>query len=106
MELINLFAVTSNTDLTEGRGVTIVKGHFRERQIAEATVKDPRYSRYCVMGVQSSNDVKYSIRNDTIRIYSSVNEFFDNTVEERKKRAIAKLSDDDLDALGLKRYVQ
>ena len=34
MELINLFAVTSNTDLTEGRGVTIVKGHFRERHIA------------------------------------------------------------------------
>lgn len=103
MELINLFAVTSNTDLTEGRGITIVKGHFRERHIAEATVRDPRYSRFCVMGVQSDKDVKYAVRDDTIRIYSSVEEFFGNIVEERKKRAIAKLNDDDLDALGLKR---
>jgi hypothetical protein len=103
MELINLFAVTSNTDLTEGRGATIVKGYFRERHIAEATVRDRRYSRYCVMGVQSDRDVKYAVRDDTIRIYGSVEEFFGNTVEERKKRAIAKLTDDDLDALGLKR---
>ncbi len=103
MELINLFAVTSNTDLTEGRGATIVKGHFRERHIAEATVRDQRYSRYCVMGYQSSQDAKFQVRDDTIRIYSSVEEFFGNTVEERKKRAIAKLTDDDLDALGLKR---
>lgn len=103
MELIKLFAVTSNSDLTEGRGFTIVKGHFRERHIAEATVKDKRYSRYCVMGVQHETDAMYSVREDTFRIYRSVAEFFDNTVEERKKRAIAKLDDDDLDALGLKR---
>lgn len=103
MELINLFAVTSNTDLIEGRGTTIVQGHFRERHIAEATVRDPRYSRFCVMGVQSDSDVKHAVRDETIRIYSSVAEFFNNTVEERRKRAIAKLNDDDLDALGIKR---
>lgn len=103
MELIKLFAVTSNTDLTEGRGGTIVKGHFREKHIADATVRDKRYSRYCVMGVQTPDDVKYTVREDTIRIYSSVEEFFNNTQEERIKRAKAKLSDEDLDALGLKR---
>ena len=99
--------ILTNADLekmvdTTDEWITTRTG-IRERHIAEATVRDRRYSRYCVMGVQSDRDVKYAVRDDTIHIYGSVEEFFRNTVEERKKRAIAKLTDDDLDALGLTR---
>lgn len=103
MEFMNLFAVTTNSDLTEGRGRTIIKGYFRDKELAMATVNDKRYSRYCVMGVQDPHYAKYMVQDAAIHIYSSVEDFFTNTVEDRRKAAIAKLTDDDLDALGIKR---
>lgn len=103
MEFIRLYAATSNSDTTEGRGSTIVQGHFRDIQIAKAVVEDKRYSRYCTMGIQTKDDVKYMVREENIKIYASVEDFFSNTVEERRKRAIAKLSDEDCEVLGLKK---
>lgn len=103
MDFLKLFAFTSNSDTVEGRGHTITHGYTREKSLAEAIVRDTRYARYCTMGVQQSDDYKYMVRETNIRIYSSVDEYFENTPEARKARALAKLSDEDIEALGIKR---
>jgi hypothetical protein len=101
METLNLFAVTSNSDTTEGRGYTITHGYFHHNSIARAVVRDKRYRRYCTMGVQSPDDAKYMVQEQSIIIFDSVEEFFQNTEEERRKRALAKLTPDEKKLLGL-----
>lgn len=101
METLNLCSVISNTDLTEGKGRTIHLGYFRSRSLAEQVVVDPRYSRYCVMGVQSSTDRTYLVSEQNFAIFDSVEDFFSNTVDERKRRALAKLTPEEIKLLGI-----
>lgn len=101
METIELTQVTSNSDTTEGRGYTIVHGYARNAEIARAIVRDKRYARYCVMGVQSSDDYKYMTGPATIKIFESVEDFFNNSKEEIRKRALAKLTPAEREALGV-----
>ena len=101
METLELTQITGNSDTTEGRGPTIVKGYARNAEIAHAIVRDKRYARYCVMGVQTTNDYKYMTVPVTIRIFESVEDFFHNSKEEIRKRALAKLSADEREALGV-----
>lgn len=101
METINLVQITSNSDTTEGRGYTIVHGYARNNEVAHGIVRDKRYARYCCMGVQSPDDYKYMTGPATIKIFDSVEDFFNNTKDEIKKRALAKLSAAEREALGL-----
>lgn len=100
METLELFKLTSNSDTTEGKGYTIVHGYVRNMELARAIVADKRYSRYCVMGCQQPDDYKYMVENSLITIYNSAEEFFDNTPEEIKKRALAKLTPEERKVLG------
>lgn len=100
METIELTRITSNSDTTEGRGYTIVHGYARNARIAHAIVRDKRYARYCVMGLQSTDDYKYMTGPATIKIFESVEDFFHNSNEEVKARALAKLSAAEREALG------
>ena len=101
METIELTQITSNSDTIEGRGSTIVQGYARNAEIARAIVRDKRYARYCVMGAQSPDDYKCMTGPATIRIFESVEDFFNNSKEEIRKRALAKLTPAEREALGV-----
>lgn len=103
MQTFNLIGITSNSDTTEGRGHTIVHGYVNNLDLAKAIVADKRYARYCTMGVQSKDDWKYMTSPAVIKIFDSVEDFFNNTMDERRKRALAKLDAADLEVLGLTR---
>ena len=101
METIELTQITSNSDTTEGRGSTIVQGYARNAEIAHAIVRDKRYARYCVMGVQTHDDYKYMTAPVVIKIFESAEDFFNNSKEEIRKRALAKLTPAEREALGV-----
>lgn len=100
MQNLELFAFTSNSDTTEGRGYRIVQGYTRDNALARAIVMDKRYARFCVMGCQSADDYKYMVEPALIKVYETVDEFFDNTKEAIQKRALAKLNAEERAALG------
>lgn len=103
METLDLISITSNSDTIEGRGYTIVHGYVNNLDLAKAIVADKRYSRFCGMGVQSKDDWKYMTSPTVIKIFDNVEDFFNNTTDERRKRALAKLDAGDLEVLGLTR---
>lgn len=103
MKTLNLFAVTYNSDSTEGRGRDIVLCRFEEKDSAIAVVSDKRYARYCVMGVhQPLSAIKYNVREENITIFSNPTDFWENTEDERRKKALAKLNPDEIKLLGIK----
>lgn len=102
MRTIEYWDATSNSDLTEGRGYTKVIGSFESKGLAESVVMDKRYARYCVMGVQTPNDSKYHVTHRIVTIHNDAEEFWNNTPEEIRKRAIAKLDADEIRILGIK----
>lgn len=101
METLELTQITSNSDTTEGRGYTIVHGYTRNGEVARAIVRDKRYARYCVMGVQHLDDYRHMTGPANIKIFESVEDFFDNSKEEIRKRALAKLTAAEREALGV-----
>ena len=101
MEIVELTKIMSNSDTLEGKGHTIVHGYARNAEIAHAIVRDKRYARYCVMGVQTPYDYRYMTEPVTIKIFESVDDFFQNSKEEIRKRALAKLSAAEREALGV-----
>lgn len=101
MESYSLFAITSNSDTMEGRGHELVHGYTKTHDLAAEIVRDKRYSRFCSMGVQSVNDYKYMVREKHITVFSTVEDFFENLPDERRKRALAKLTPDEQKLLGL-----
>jgi hypothetical protein len=101
MEIVEFTQIMSNSDTMEGKGHTIVHGYTRNAEIARAIVSDKRFARYCVMGVQSPDDYKYMTKSVTIKIFESVDDFFHNSKEEIRKRALAKLSAAEREALGV-----
>ena len=101
MQTLDLIAITSNSDTTEGRGHTIVHGYTDDPGIARAIVQDKRFAKYCVMGVQQPDDYKYYNERAVIKIFDSADEFFNNTKDEIRKRALSKLTAEDRESLGV-----
>ncbi|AXH59716.1 hypothetical protein [Pseudomonas amygdali] len=97
----DLFAITYNADLTEGRGHTIILGYTKTLELAKAIVADPRFSRYCCMGFQSPDDWKYSVSQKPVLIFEAVDEPFELEKQKLREQALAKLNPDERRALGL-----
>lgn len=105
MQKITLWAVTSNTDLTEGRGHEYDVGYLRTKDAAEAAVKDKRYSKFCCMGVQGKNDVEYMVKERIFTIYDNHEDFFQEHDTEARFKAIRdRLGTKDMEFLT--RYLQ
>lgn len=101
MKTFETWCLTSNSDLTEGRGIDRVVARFSNERAARDAYSDPRFSRYCVMGVKGS-DPGYQLKQEVVVIHDTASSFWDNTREEVRKRAIAKLTVLEQEALGLK----
>lgn len=103
MEKLNLVKITTDSDSTEGRGYEIVIGYVRDMRTADAIVDDKRFSRFCVMGVHSPGQQKWQRAKIELPIYDSPEEFWadHNPEVEARRRALAKLTDEDRRILGL-----
>ncbi|AYG47870.1 hypothetical protein DV532_26665 (plasmid) [Pseudomonas sp. Leaf58] len=98
----NLFAITYNSDTTEGRGYTITLGYTHTRELADAIVSDPRFSKYCCMGFHNAEECrKYSVRPAELLIFESVDELYDREQEAERQKALAKLNPRERKILGL-----
>lgn len=99
---IHLFAVTHNSDLTEGRGHTVTLAHFEDKNEALKVVNDPRYKKWCVMGVHQPGREQHNVSERTIVVYHSAEEFWEQyDTDAKRARALAKLTPEDRKLLGL-----
>jgi hypothetical protein len=99
MQTIKCFEVMGHTDTTEGRGPMKVVARFSFKDDAVKYVKSKSYAGWCVMGYQSTSDVN-NIREATITILDSIDEFGKMEAEVLKARALAKLTVAERQALG------
>jgi hypothetical protein len=85
-----IWAARRNADSTEGRGPMIVIGMFEDQQAATRAA-----SGWGVMGV-GDGDVEPMI------VYESFREYNDEKTKELKNKALAKLTREDREVLGLR----
>lgn len=101
MQVINCWEVLGNTNTTDGMGPMKVLARFSSKEQAELYVKSKPYAKYCVQGHQ---DWKYDMNNikfTSLIILDNVDEFADIERQELRNKALAKLSDEEREALGL-----
>lgn len=102
MNAQKLFAITSNSDTTEGRGRTLIHGYCKEKAHAVQIIKDERfYKKYGVMGCPA-----YKAENDALEIdiivFDNPEEFFSlHNKENLRLQALKKLTKEEKEALGL-----
>lgn len=97
-----LFAITYNSDSTEGRGHTLILGYAKSQELAVQIVTDPRFSQYCVWGVHSPSDaVKYNVKETELTIFESVEEAYVIRDEWTRQKALEKLTAEERRVLGL-----
>jgi len=97
-----LYAITYNSDLTEGRGYPITLGFAKSEALAKAIVSDPRFGRYCCMGFHNAQDCqKYNVSPKSVLIFESVEEPFDLEKQKIRDKALAKLTSEERELLGL-----
>lgn len=102
MKKMKIYEALSNNDLTEGRGQTIVVASFAVGEDCLRVVEDPRYSRWCVMGVHNRGSAHYNMREREFVVYDSSKEFWD--IHDKviiRERALAKLTKQEREALGV-----
>jgi hypothetical protein len=94
-----VWVITANADKNEGRGQQVDVAFFENKSAAIKTKNDSRF--YKEHGVQGQrlpdSDVQYRV----LRIYSSVEEYFKNDAEQKKQRALNKLTEEERQLLGL-----
>ncbi len=100
MKTMTFFEVLGHTDTTEGRGPMMVVARFTKKNHAHLCIKSKEYSKYCVMGYQSPNDIN-NVRGTTINVLESFDEFEDYKLENIRKTALSKLTEKEKKALGL-----
>ena len=100
MQVIKCFEVMGHTDTTEGRGQMKVVARFSDKGEATKFIKSKVYSKWCVMGYQSNTDLN-NIREATITIMDTIEEYQQSETEMLKAKTMAKLSVEERQALGL-----
>lgn len=103
MQNLVLYAVTSNTDLTEGRGREYDVGYFHNEEDAQNVVRDKRYAKFCCMGTQSPKDTEYKVSKKVFPIYQNPSDFWDNhSKSEKIIKIFNKLTTEEQELLGIK----
>lgn len=102
MKTEKLFEITRNSDNVEGKGYSITLGYVRSIDQAKAIVNDIQFKRYCVMGVHTPGKHDHEIRERDIIVYDTPEEFWrEHDNENKRQKALAKLTDEDKRLLGL-----
>jgi hypothetical protein len=102
MKVETLFAITHNSDLTEGRGYTVILGYTRTQELANRIVSDKRFARWCGMGFHDAADCKKNnVRQQDVVIFENAEELYTRELDVERQKALAKLTDHDKQILGL-----
>ena len=101
MQTIKCFEIFGNTDTTEGRGPMKVVARFSNRQAAEEYVLSDSYAKWCVMGVKNKTYDLKNIKETSLTILDTCSELVLAEGEELKRKALAKLTDEEHKVLGL-----
>jgi hypothetical protein len=97
-----LYELTHNSDLTEGRGHTVSIAFMTDSAQAFKVVDDPRWVKYCVMGMHHPGRQTYDVRERNLLVYDSADEFWaQHDTATRKRVALAKLTSEERMLLGL-----
>lgn len=99
MKIINATCLEVNMDLTEGRGPMKPFAYFSDRRDAEKLNNDPKF--YKNHGVQGTPYGDYNIKEVTIIVNDSIEEFWKGADEALKQSALKKLSEAERKVLGL-----
>lgn len=98
--MITIYNVYVNSDLTEGRGPMVFKAAFENKEDAEKAANE--FDPYCVKGNKPQGlksgwaDIRVS------SLFKDYQEYKNNSDEEIKKRALAKLTDYEKELLNLR----
>mgnify|MGYP000096561501 CR=1 FL=1 len=93
MQTIKCFEVWGHTDIIEGRGPRIVVARFASLKEAKKYVMSKEYAKWCVMGYQSFDRDIDNITVDELGLMEK---------ESLKAKALAKLTMEERESLGLK----
>jgi hypothetical protein len=106
MKTVTVYAVTENTDKTEGRGQESDTGiYFQSKLEAVRFVSSDRYKKFAVQGVINPKYAEHKVKLRTIALFDNVLDFDQNSEEMVKQQKIAeakaKLSSEEIELLGL-----
>ncbi len=101
MQVINCWEVLGHTNTTDGMGPMKVVARFFSKEQAELYVKSKSYAKYCVQGHQDWKYDKNNIEQVSLVILDDVGEIVEMQRQELRNKALAKLSDEEREALGL-----
>ena len=100
MQVIKCFEVKGHTDTIEGRGPLKIVARFANRDVAKEYVESKLYATHCVMGRQSKDDLRH-ISKETITILDTIDEIDVMNKENIRAKALAKLTKEEREVLGL-----
>lgn len=101
MQVINCWEVLGHTNTTDGMGPMKVLARFSSKEQAELYVKSKPYAKHCVQGHQDWKYDKDNIKQASLVILDNADEIVEMRRQELRNKAIAKLSDEEREALGL-----
>lgn len=101
MQEIRCYEVMGNTDTTEGRGPMKVVARFKTREAAAAYVRSDAYREWCVQGIKNWVYDSQNIKETTMVILDSMDELDEVRKLRLKQSAIAKLTKEEREVLGL-----
>ena len=103
--VMEVFVVLKNSDMTEGRGPMSLIGHaftteeaaieYCKTQEGVMGVKDDKVSRYENVTIINSHEIR------KIQVYENIENTEEYKLNELKKIALSKLSEDEKSVLGL-----
>lgn len=98
---ITFSELTYNSDSVEGKGHSVVGARFVNKDDAIAVCNDERWwKKHGVWG--GKTDPQYDVKEVVYTLFENKEDFFNYDVEEVKKKALAKLTNAEKIALGLK----
>jgi hypothetical protein len=101
MQEIKCFEVMGNTDTIVGRGPKKVVARFKTREAAVAYVKSEFYAQWCVQEIKMWERDCRNIIETTIKILDSMDELNEVRKTLLKESALAKLTKEEKEVLGL-----
>ena len=101
MQVIKCWEVLGHTNTTDGMGPMKVVARFSSKEQAGLYVKSKQYAKYCVQGHQDWKYDKNNIKPSSLIILDNVGEIVEMQRQELLDKALAKLSDEEREVLGL-----
>ena len=100
---MKVFAIQKNQDQTEGRGPMVDVYYSNNKELALKIVSHPLfYKKYGVQGCPPYKGGELDVKEREFIILNSMEDFFKIEQDQKTKVALAKLTEEEKEILGLK----